>query len=166
VVRVVVAIPLRQHDTMSSLKRKDAPGGDPSSNHAKKSKGVQGTKQNGTGKDRKTSDKSTTSKKNTQATDAPAKAKAAVVSVLKNEEPMFPRGGGSVLTPLEQKQIQLEAKADAMREEEFNTGGKPLKKKKRKAALQAGKKTEGGVPQEEHVKVESLSFKVRMPMGG
>jgi rRNA biogenesis protein RRP5 len=150
---------------MSSLKRKDAPGGDPSSSHAKKSKGAQSTKQNGGGKDRKTGDKSTTPKKSTtQTTDASAKAKSAVVSVLKDEEPMFPRGGGSVLTPLEQKQIHLEAKADAMREEEFNTGGKPLKKKKRKAALKAGKKTEGGVPQEEHVKVESLSFKVCNPV--
>lgn len=79
---------------------------------------------------------------------------------------MFPRGGGNVLTPLEQKQIQLEAKADALRDEEFNTSGKALKKKKRKTALKSDKKTEKKKEEEEDtVKVESLSFKVSYGFG-
>ncbi|KAI9885781.1 MAG: hypothetical protein M1823_002410 [Watsoniomyces obsoletus] len=38
-------------------------------------------------------------------------------SVLREEEPLFPRGGGSVLTPLEHKQINLEAKRDVLFEQ-------------------------------------------------
>lgn len=74
---------------------------------------------------------------------------------------MFPRGGGSVLTPLEQKQIQMEAKADAKKEDEFDTGKKGTKQKKQlkvKSGSKGDKK--GTLPEEETVKVESLSFKV------
>jgi rRNA biogenesis protein RRP5 len=74
---------------------------------------------------------------------------------------MFPRGGASILTPLEQKKIQIEAKADAMRDEEFNTGSKDQKKKKRKTALKGDKKADKKTGDEEQaVRVESLSFKV------
>ena len=38
-------------------------------------------------------------------------------SVLRNEEPSFPRGGASVLTPLEYKQIQIQATQDALFEQ-------------------------------------------------
>ena len=44
------------------------------------------------------------------------------ISVLRNEEPAFPRGGASVLTPLEHKQIQFQAKRDALFEQ--HTGKK------------------------------------------
>ena len=125
---------------MSSLKRKDAPGGQVSNNSPKKIKETQPS--SGT----------------SLPTRAPKPDKS-VVSLLKEEEPLFPRGGGSVLTPLEQKQIQLDAKADARREEEFNTGGKTLKKKKRKTALKSGKQS-ATAEEEENIKVESLSFKV------
>ncbi|KAI8717856.1 hypothetical protein NCS52_00862700 [Fusarium sp. LHS14.1] len=134
---------------MSTLKRKDAPGGNPPSKSAKNTKEARPSKKEG-GKDVKSKSKKTDE----------APAKGPVVSLLKEEEPMFPRGGGNVLTPLEQKQIQLEAKADAMRDEEFNTGGKTQKKKKRKTALKSDKKTEKKKEEEEDtVKVESLSFK-------
>lgn len=134
---------------MAPLKRKDAPGGDRSEKSAKK------TKENGTkaasGKDAKAA------KPTTKSTDRPK----SVVSVLKDEEPMFPRGGGSVLTPLEQKQIQAEAKADAKREDEFDTGKKGTKKKKAaKASAKGGKKGAATEEEEDSVKVESLSFKV------
>ncbi|KAJ4312473.1 rRNA biogenesis protein rrp5 [Fusarium piperis] len=137
---------------MSTLKRKDAPGGNPPSKSAKNTKEARPSKKEG-GKDAKSA-----SKKSKKTDEAPAKGP--VVSLLKEEEPMFPRGGGNVLTPLEQKQIQLEAKADALRDEEFNTSGKALNKKKRKTALKSEKKTEKKKQEEEDtVKVESLSFK-------
>ncbi|KAL8767011.1 MAG: hypothetical protein Q9209_006365 [Squamulea sp. 1 TL-2023] len=44
---------------------------------------------------------------------------------LRQEEPSFPRGGASVLTPLEQKQIQVQAKNDVLFEQE--TGRKAPK---------------------------------------
>ncbi len=46
------------------------------------------------------------------------------VSVLREEEPLFPRGGGSVLTPLEHKQINIEAKRDVL----FEQSGKSKSK--------------------------------------
>lgn len=126
---------------MSNLKRKDAPGGERPAKTAKKTKDVPSS----TPKDAK-----------------PAASKPkSVVSVLKDEEPMFPRGGGGVLTPLEQRQIQLDAKADAMHEDEFDTTTKAAKKKKTKAAAKSAK-AGGKKPDEDSVKVESLSFKVRI----
>ncbi|KAG9253772.1 uncharacterized protein F5Z01DRAFT_708057 [Emericellopsis atlantica] len=124
---------------MSALKRKDAPGGDRPAKTAKKTKDAPA-------KDAKPKG------------DRPAKS---VSSVLKDEEPMFPRGGGSVLTPLEQKQIHMEAKADAMREDEFTTSKKGTKAKKQiKAKVSKGKGDKKGAQDEEDsVKVESLSFK-------
>jgi rRNA biogenesis protein RRP5 len=140
---------------MSTLKRKDAPGGHPPAKSAKNTKEGRPTKKDDTSKDAKPMTKA--------ATASERQPKATVVSVLKDEEPMFPRGGGSVLTPLEQKQIQLEAKADALREEEFDTGKTGTKKKnaaKVAKAAKKGKKGTDNAPQEDHVKVESLSFKV------
>ncbi|KAH6976008.1 hypothetical protein BKA56DRAFT_523227 [Ilyonectria sp. MPI-CAGE-AT-0026] len=142
---------------MSNLKRKDAPGGNPPSKSAKNTKEARPSKKDSSSKDAKAAAKSPKPK----ASSAEVPAKAPVTSVLKDEEPMFPRGGGSVLTPLEQKQIQLEAKADAIRDEEFNTGGKALKKKKRKSALKSEKKGDkkGAEDEEDNIRVESLSFK-------
>lgn len=143
---------------MSNLKRKDAPGGNPPSKSAKNTKEARPTKKEGARQDGKPADK--TSHKPKSSTEGPAKAP--VVSLLKEEEPMFPRGGGSILTPLEQKQIQLEAKADAIRDEEFNAGGKELAKKKRKTALKSSTKKgeKKTIEEEDNVKVESLGFKV------
>ncbi|KAF5009607.1 hypothetical protein FDECE_4212 [Fusarium decemcellulare] len=141
---------------MSTLKRKDAPGGNPPAKSAKNTKEARPSKKEAPGKDAKATGKTAPKPKMT----AEASEKDHVVSLLKDEEPMFPRGGGSVLTPLEQKQIQLEAKADALRDEEFNTTGKALKKKKRKTALKGDKKTEKKTgEEEENIKVGSLSFK-------
>ncbi|GJN78163.1 rRNA bioproteinsis protein rrp5 [Purpureocillium lilacinum] len=136
---------------MSNLKRKEAPDGTPSSKTAKKLKEARPAKKDATPKD--TTPASKPSKKTTEP-------KAPVVSLLKDDEPIFPRGGGSVLTPLEQKQIQLEAKADAMRDEEFDTGGKAQKKKKRKMSLKSdGKAGSSKKNTEDNIKVESLNFK-------
>ncbi|EXM23643.1 hypothetical protein FOTG_09083 [Fusarium oxysporum f. sp. vasinfectum 25433] len=135
---------------MSNLKRKDAPGGNPPAKSAKNTKEARPTKKEDVGKDAKPAPKKS----------AETAEKAPVVSLLKEDEPMFPRGGASVLTPLEQKKIQLEAKADAMRDEEFNTGNKVQKKKKRKTALKGDKKSDKKTGEEEQaVRIESLSFK-------
>lgn len=140
---------------MSALKRKDAPGGHPPAKSAKSTKEGRPTKKDTSSKDATASTK--TSAKPAGASEN--QPKPAVVSVLKDEEPMFPRGGGSILTPLEHKQIQLEAKADALREDEFDTGKKGTKKKPAKLASKGGKKSEK-VADEDYVKIESLSFKV------
>lgn len=116
---------------MSNLKRKDAPGETPTAK-VKKSKGG--------------------------AEQSEKPAKAPVVSLLKDEEPLFPRGGANILTPLEQKQIQLEAKADVIREEQALASGKPSKKKNA-ASKTSGKKAEIK-SSDDSIKVESLSFKV------
>lgn len=142
---------------MSTLKRKDAPGGQPPAKSAKNTKEARPTKKESGSRDAKVGTKPS---KPTRATEQQPKP-AAVVSVLKDEEPMFPRGGGSVLTPLEQKQIQLEAKADALREEEFATGTKKsTKKKAAKVTGKGNKKSDKPIEGEDSVKVESLSFKV------
>jgi hypothetical protein len=136
---------------MSNLKRKDAPGGNPPAKSAKNTKEARPTTKEKVGKDAKPAPK--------KSADEPEKAP--VVSILKEDEPMFPRGGASVLTPLEQKKINIEAKADAMRDEEFNTASKDQKKKKRKSALKGDKKADKKTGEEEQtIRVESLSFKV------
>ncbi|KAH6893483.1 hypothetical protein B0T10DRAFT_482377 [Thelonectria olida] len=136
---------------------KTCPRGDPPAKSAKNTKEARPSKNEVSAKDAKLTKAPKPKKSSDEAEKAP------VVSRLKDEEPMFPRGGGSVLTPLEQKQIQLEAKADALRDEEFNTGGKVLSKKKRKSALKGDKKDKKGdktgTQKEDIVKVESLSFK-------
>lgn len=137
---------------MSSLKRKDAPGGTPPSKAAKASKVSRPSKRDTPSKDKK--DKKTTE-------DAPTPRAPAVSALLKDDEPLFPRGGGSVLTPLEQKQITMEAKADAAKEEaelfDTNVKGKAKKEKRRKA-----KDTKDTKParDEDAVKIEGLNFKV------
>ncbi|PHH60609.1 hypothetical protein CDD81_1399 [Ophiocordyceps australis] len=128
---------------MSSLKRKDAPGkAQPPSKSAKKSKESRPSKEALTG----------------VASQPAAVTASTTVSLLKNEEPIFPRGGGSVLTPLEQKQIQLDAKADAL-QEEFQVTEKPQKRTRRKLSLLAASKSGLLRDKESSVKVESLSFK-------
>jgi rRNA biogenesis protein RRP5 len=74
------------------------------------------------------------------------------------EEPAFPRGGASVLTPLEHKQIQIEATRDVLFEQ---STAKPTETKRRKTkGKDKGKKgTEAAEPEEETVKIEGLSYK-------
>ncbi|KAL6890947.1 hypothetical protein GGI43DRAFT_210794 [Trichoderma evansii] len=141
---------------MSTLKRKDAPGGNPPPKSAKNFKEARPTKKETPAKDAKPAAKA--HRKSDAATEE--RAKAPIVSVLKDDEPVFPRGGGSVLTPLEQKKIQMEAKADAIREEEFETSAsaKPQKKKVKKSAAKGDKKTEKKAD-EDTIKIESLNFK-------
>ncbi|KAI1410194.1 nucleic acid-binding protein [Hypoxylon sp. FL1857] len=137
---------------MSSLKRKDAPG---VSSTSKASKAQGDTRPSKRSKSEKTSAKSD-AKPNSNS----KPAGASTVSRLKEEEPLFPRGGGSVLTPLEHKQISIQAKQDVLFEQESGQGKKPERASKRKKvnASKDGKpaKSHQG---EEGAKIESLNYK-------
>lgn len=103
------------------------------------------------------------------------------VSILREEEPAFPRGGASILTPLEHKRIQIQAKQDVLFEQ--STGKKaaqnefedeendedvpdqlcgPIEKSKSKSKSKPrdnkGKKN-GGV-EKAALRIEGLSYKV------
>lgn len=152
---------------MGSLKRKEAPGGDNPSKKAKSSKNAQPSKRIATKGDAPTRNGVDTKKRKTDA-DTVAAAPNRLVSVLKDDEPMLPRGGASVLTPLEQKQIQIQARADAIAEDEFDTTektktkAKKLRRKESKASILDGSakgKAKNSVD-EDGVKIESLNFKV------
>ena len=94
------------------------------------------------------------------------------VSKLGDEEAAFPRGGASALTPLEHKQIAIEATRDVLFEQQ--QGGRTSKpeldgeedsrpKKKLKSKDSKGKKKGAAVtavPDEEHIKIEGLNYKV------
>lgn len=140
---------------MTPSKRKEAPGGDSAAKSAKKSKASGSSHRENANKVAK--DDRKPERRSTASTDAPGKA--SLLSVLKEEEPIFPRGGGSVLTPLEQKKIQLDAKADAMREDELDMGSKSVHRKKRHTDHKSGGRL-GKMVEEDSVKVESLNFKV------
>ena len=108
----------------------------------------------------------------------PAKTKPDIStqkSIFKDEEKSFPRGGASVLTPLEHKQIQIKANQDVLFEQAgvkkrggddgYSDEGSDIgddedaPKKKRKS-----KKSKAAHGEEEHVqkiKAEGLTFKVR-----
>lgn len=98
-------------------------------------------------------------------------------SIFKDEEKSFPRGGASLLTPLEHKQIQIKANQDVLFEQtgqkkrggdeglsddgsdfDAEDGDAAKSSKKRKS-----KKTKAAAGEEEHVqkiKAEGLTFKV------
>ncbi|KAL4968402.1 putative rRNA biogenesis protein RRP5 [Aspergillus stella-maris] len=56
-------------------------------------------------------------KKDGKSSSAGSAPKASELTVLRDDEPSFPRGGGSVLTPLERKQIQIKATKDVLFEQ-------------------------------------------------
>jgi rRNA biogenesis protein RRP5 len=98
------------------------------------------------------------------------------ISRVREEEAAFPRGGASILTPLEHKQIQIEATRDVLFEqeggkssrlEEDGAGDDAAVRKKNKAKSKGkGKKgTENAEPKEESVKIEGLSYKVCSKLG-
>lgn len=92
------------------------------------------------------------------------------ISQVREEEAAFPRGGASLLTPLEHKQIQIEATQDVLFEQQgksrradpddddVDMDGPTAKKSKSKGkGKKTGKEPE---PEEPGVKIESLSYKV------
>jgi len=104
------------------------------------------------------------------------------VSILKEEEPAFPRGGASVLTPLEHKQIQIQAKQDVLfeqstgkkarafdSEDDENEGDETgegdhvasaVRQKGRSQAANGKKQKTNKVAEEPKLKIEGLSYKV------
>jgi len=107
--------------------------------------------------------------------------KPSELTVLRDDEPAFPRGGGSVLTPLEKKQIHIQAKRDVLFEQKGSgkpAGGfdsedeedamedvdesAPAPKKARKAKTKGKKKNaEQDASEKQGVRIEGLNFKVR-----
>jgi rRNA biogenesis protein RRP5 len=139
---------------MGSLKRKEAPNGTSASKSARPSTDARPSKRAKASEATKDD-----ARKGAKEPKSPAKL-AAVTSLLKEEEPLFPRGGGSVLTPLEQKQISIQAKQDVLFEEQSagKKGDKTARKKKRKS--RADETSTKPAKDEDAVKVESLNFKV------
>jgi rRNA biogenesis protein RRP5 len=123
-------------------------------------------------KEAKSGKKETKSKKSHAEADAGEKRPPAQ-SVLKQEERAFPRGGGSVLTPLEHKQIKAQAERDVLFEQEqeaetggatadnedtlFDEGRSAAKKKKRKDGRKSG--DEPGKFEGSGVRIQGLSYK-------
>lgn len=91
----------------------------------------------------------------------------------REEDVAFPRGGASLLTPLEHKQIQIEATRDVLFEQgakssksnedgTIDEGTDRKKHKSRSKGKNKGKKlSEEAAVEEESVKIEGLSYKVR-----
>jgi len=103
----------------------------------------------------------------------------AKVSILQQEEKAFPRGGGSVLTPLEHKQIQIQATRDVLFEESGQKrstedgaedgedfGDAPPEEDKKATKKRKNKKsgkTTSAEEVEKRLKVEGLKFKRLSP---
>ncbi|KAA8567941.1 hypothetical protein EYC84_008377 [Monilinia fructicola] len=109
--------------------------------------------------------------KSTSTTKLPLATK---ISRVRDEEVAFPRGGASVLTPLEHKQIQIDATRDVLFEQNGAKSSKPdgedlageesSKSKKKGKGKGKGKKTAQDTEvEEETVKIEGLSYKRLVP---
>lgn len=146
---------------MASLKRKEAPGGASAAKSNKASSASRPSKRTKSEKPAKEEQKPISKETKAPAlksTDVP------VISRLKEEEPLFPRGGGSILSPLEHKQIQLQAKKDVLFEQESGAAAKgekpPKQKKSRKSTDKKGESQDKAAFDEDAVKIESLNYKV------
>jgi rRNA biogenesis protein RRP5 len=153
------------HNTMAPIKRKTGPTNDsfmrskPSANHeSRPSK-------------RPRQEDSALIENDAQSTKTTF-PKAPKISRVREEEIAFPRGGASVLTPLEHKQINIEATRDVLFEQqstrtletEGGNHGASIKSKattkKGKSILKGKKNGEQIVTEEEGIKIEGLSYKV------
>ncbi|KAI1769576.1 nucleic acid-binding protein [Hypoxylon sp. FL1150] len=139
---------------MSSLKRKDAPGASSTS---------KAPKTQGDSRPSKRSKSDKTSSKSDAKRNADSKpASTSAVSRLKEEEPLFPRGGGSILTPLEHKQISIQAKQDVLFEQEsgqnVKKSEKTSKKQRKSKSSKDGKFTKTH-QDDEGARIQSLNFK-------
>ncbi|KAL1837088.1 hypothetical protein VTJ49DRAFT_4298 [Mycothermus thermophilus] len=143
---------------MAAQKRKEGPNGSAASKSTKPAADARPPKRAKADDAEKDGDRKK-AKNTKQQTTSPAKPPATAL-VTKEEAPLFPRGGGSILTPLEQKQISIQAKQDVLFEEQSASKKKKdvsTKRKRRKShADEADKKL---AKDEDAVKVESLNFK-------
>lgn len=122
------------------------------------------------------SPKSSAKHEKAKKTDQPpskASANAPLTSVLSKEQPAFPRGGASLLTPLEKKQINAKAWSDAQKEDgaptdlfsagdtlsgsDMEVDSKPAAKSKQKNA-KAGK-TKDSAAKPRDTQIVGLSYK-------
>ena len=143
---------------MSSLKRKGAPGGPSAPKSSKTSSEPRPSKRTKSEKPAKQERKPASTEEKAPASKA---EDAPVISRLKEEEPLFPRGGGSVLSPLEHKQIQIQAKKDVLFEQEAAVSAKQGEKiARRKSRKSTEKGPDLPVRDEDAVKIESLNYKV------
>ncbi|KAI1116184.1 hypothetical protein F5Y14DRAFT_408468 [Nemania sp. NC0429] len=133
---------------MSSLKRKDAPAGAPAAKSPKRSKSD------------KPQSKLNANASNSTKSPQPKPASAAGVSRLKEEAPLFPRGGGSVLSPLEHRQISIQAKQDVLFEQESGQGAKKAEKslRRKKSKASNNKSADGTRLAGDSVRIESLNY--------
>lgn len=143
---------------MSTFKRKGAPSANSSECDAKNNSEPRPSKKAKSEKSTKREDRKAA--KDTEKTPSSAKPIAAI----QGDEPLFPRGGGSVLTPLEHKQITIQAKQDALFE---GDSGKPSrkteksdKKRKRKSSKKEDKTSDASAKDEDAVRIEGLNYKV------
>ncbi|KAI9667406.1 MAG: rRNA biogenesis protein rrp5 [Bathelium mastoideum] len=116
------------------------------------------------------------------ASSPPPQKKNVQPSLLKNDERSFPRGGASALTPLEHKQIQIEAERDVLFEnraskayaegddasDKEDTGGLARQRTKQDRASKKRKRSQPSLtriaaPSEDSVKIESPSFRRLVP---
>ncbi|PWW72721.1 nucleic acid-binding protein [Tuber magnatum] len=136
----------------SDKKRKRPQGADPSP--AKKSE---------TGESSVTANKRLKSEASAAAS-KPEPAKPSTLRASKDEETSFPRGGGSVLTPLEFKQISNDAAKDVLFETE-NAKAKSTKKPMREELKKdkKSKKEESKKGDKKGIKAEGLSYKRLLP---
>jgi hypothetical protein len=100
--------------------------------------------------------------------DTPSRKDANIVKRLprpREEALPFPRGGASVLTPLEQKQVQIQAKNDLLFEL-GSSGGKSARKTaavhntKRRASVVSNVRPNVSISEGDTVRPEGLNFKV------
>jgi hypothetical protein len=145
--------------TMGAMKRK----ADQASTPAKKDKGDRNAKRR----------KSDVTEQPSPANAKPETA-APPKSIFKDEEKAFPRGGASVLTPLEHKQIQIKANQDVLFEASggkrtgndgfsdmgSDDGESAAPKAVKKKAGKKGKKSHDSGEPEEVIRAEGLNFKV------
>jgi rRNA biogenesis protein RRP5 len=93
------------------------------------------------------------------------------ISRVREEEAAFPRGGASILTPLEHKQIQIEATRHVLFEQQGAKSPRPdeegeeeetaIRERQKPKSKGKGKKgAEKTEPEDETVKIEGLSYKV------
>jgi rRNA biogenesis protein RRP5 len=151
--------------TMGAIKRKAEPATTPS----KKDKGASADRN--------------AKRRKSDVTEQPAPAApkpeaAPKKSVFKDEEKSFPRGGASILTPLEHKQIQIKANQDVLFEQsggkrtagddEFSDMGSDegqdiSEKSSKKRPAKKGKKTHEDGDKEATIRAEGLNYKKLTP---
>jgi rRNA biogenesis protein RRP5 len=171
--------------TMAPIKRKgNAPDNAAAAHHPKKRARVaNGSSKEDFKKESKPARTSTDEQSHRSKAASGTATKPAEVSVLREEEPSFPRGGGDILTPLERKQIQNQATRDVLFEQKgsgkaadgyddddddedmgFRDADEPASstKKVRKGKGKNKKHADQEAPAKDKdgVRVEGLSFKV------